>query len=198
MPQQANQPLPEGYQLEGYRIASVLSCGGFSIVYLAYDENDQPVAIKEYLPSQLALRNEGDALPSIAEENLATFRYGLRCFFEEGRSLARLSHPNVVRVLNFFRANETVYMVMRYERGRTLQEHIQLRRGTIKEKFIRNVFYNYNVQNVVIENRGNIVHATVTVDPKVKGRAIGKNGRNLKIARDIVNRHHNVQSISVA
>ncbi len=66
------------------------------------------------------------------------------------------------------------------------------------EKFIRNVFYNYNVQNVVIENRGNIVHATVTVDPKVKGRAIGKNGRNLKIARDIVNRHHNVQSISVA
>jgi serine/threonine protein kinase len=140
MAQQANQPLPEGYQLESYRIASVLSCGGFSIVYLAYDENDQPVAIKEYLPSQLALRNEGDALPSIAEENLATFRYGMRCFFEEGRALARLSHPNVVRVLNFFRANETVYMVMRYERGRTLQEHIQLRRGTIKEKFIRNVF----------------------------------------------------------
>src|SRR5712671_4430435 len=101
MPQQANQPLPDGYQLENY----------------------QPVAIKEYLPSQLALRKEGDALPSISEENLATFRYGMRCFFEEGRSLARLSHPNVVRVLNFFRANETVYMVMRYERGRTLQEH---------------------------------------------------------------------------
>lgn len=66
------------------------------------------------------------------------------------------------------------------------------------EMFIRNVFYNYNVQSVVLENRGNIVHATVTVDPNVKGRAIGKNGRNLKIARDIVNRHHNVQSIIVA
>jgi len=140
MPQQVNQPLPEGYQLENYRIASVLSCGGFSIVYLAYDENDQPVAIKEYLPSQLALRKEGDALPSISDENLATFRYGMRCFFEEGRSLARLSHPNVVRVLNFFRANETVYLVMRYERGRTLQEHIHARRGTIKERFIRQVF----------------------------------------------------------
>src|SRR5881396_3071679 len=140
MPQQVNQPLPDGYQLENYRIASVLSCGGFSIVYLAYDENDQPVAIKEYLPSQLALRKEGDALPSIAEDNLATFRYGMRCFFEEGRSLARLSHPNVVRVLNFFRANETVYMVMRYERGRTLQEHIHSRRGAVKEKFIRHVF----------------------------------------------------------
>ena len=140
MPQQANQPLPDGYQLQNYRIASVLSCGGFSIVYLAYDDNDQPVAIKEYLPSQLALRKQGDALPSISDENLATFRYGMKCFFEEGRSLAGLSHPNVVRVLNFFRANETVYMVMRYERGRTLQEHIQARRGAIKENFIRRVF----------------------------------------------------------
>jgi len=140
MPQQVNQPLPDGYQLQNYRIASVLSSGGFSIVYLAYDENDQPVAIKEYLPSQLALRKEGDALPSVAEENLGTFRYGMKCFFEEGKSLARLSHPNVVRVLNFFRANETVYLVMRYERGRTLQEHILARRGAVKEAFIRHVF----------------------------------------------------------
>jgi len=140
MPQQANQPLPDGYQLQNYRIANVLSCGGFSIVYLAYDENDQPVAIKEYLPSALALRQQGDAIPSIVEENLGTFRYGMKCFFEEGRALAGLSHPNVVRVLNFFRANETVYMVMRYERGRTLQEHIQAHRGTIRESFIRRVF----------------------------------------------------------
>jgi serine/threonine protein kinase len=140
MPSQANQPLPDGYQLENYRIASVLSCGGFSIVYLAYDENDQPVAIKEYLPSHLALRLEGDELPTIDESDFAAFRYGMRCFFEEGRSLAGLAHPNVVRVLNFFRANETVYMVMRYERGRTLQEHILARRGKLKENFIRHVF----------------------------------------------------------
>ena len=90
MPSQANQPLPDAYQLQNYRISGVLSCGGFSIVYLAYDENDQPGAIKEYLPSQLALRNHGDALPSIADENVQTFRYGMKCFFEEGRSLARM------------------------------------------------------------------------------------------------------------
>ena len=114
MPSQANQPLPDEYQLENYRIANGLSCGGFSIVYLAYDESDHPVAIKEYLPSQLALRKEGAALPSIAEENAASFLYGMRCFFEEGRAVAGLSHSNVVRVLNFFRANETAYLVMRY------------------------------------------------------------------------------------
>ena len=140
MPTQANQPLADGYQLHNYRIRKVLSCGGFSIVYLAHDENDVPVAIKEYLPSSLALRSEGDVLPAIAEENLAAFRYGMKCFFEEGKSLAGLSHNNVVRVLNFFRANETVYLVMRYEHGRTLQEHIQHRRGGIKEDFLRRVF----------------------------------------------------------
>jgi serine/threonine protein kinase len=140
MPTQANQPLGDGYQLQNYRISKVLSCGGFSIVYLAHDENDALVAIKEYLPSSLALRNRGDVLPAIAEENLATFRYGLKCFFEEGRALAGLSHANLVRVLNFFRANETVYMVMRYERGRTLHEHIQHHRGSIREDFIRRVF----------------------------------------------------------
>jgi serine/threonine protein kinase len=46
----------------------------------------------------------------------------------------------VVRVLNFFRANETVYLVMRYERGRTLQEHIKSRRGAIEEDWIRKTF----------------------------------------------------------
>ena len=122
MPAQANQPLPEGYQLLNYRILRVLSSGGFSFVYLAHDENEVPVAIKEYLPAQLALRVGHGAAPSIPEENLATFRYGMRSFFDEGRALAMLSHTNVVRVLNFFRANETVYLVMRYERGRTLQE----------------------------------------------------------------------------
>jgi len=140
MAAQTNQPLKEGYQLQNYRILKVLSCGGFSIVYLAQDENDVPVAIKEYLPAALALRQEGDELPAIAEEDLAIFRYGMKCFFEEGKSLAGLSHSNIVRVLNFFRANETAYMVMRYERGRTLQEHIRHHRGSIKEDFIRRVF----------------------------------------------------------
>ena len=93
MPTQANQPLPDGYQLQNYRIRKVLSCGGFSIVYLAEDENEMPVAIKEYLPASLALRHRGDALPAIAAENLATFRYGMKCFFEEGRSLARPVAP---------------------------------------------------------------------------------------------------------
>ena len=138
--QQINQPLPPGFQLDGYRIDRQLSMGGFSIVYLAYASDGTPVAIKEYLPNGLALRAGGSALPTIADQHLAAFRQGMKCFFEEGRSLAHLNHPNVVRVLNFFRANETVYLVMQYERGRTLQEHIQMHKGRIGERFVRTVF----------------------------------------------------------
>jgi serine/threonine protein kinase len=137
---QANQPLPEGFQLEGYRILRVLAAGGFSIVYLAQDENGSAVALKEYLPAALALRTGSSPAPAASAENLASFRLGMKCFFEEGRALAGLRHPNVVRVLNFFRANGTAYMAMRYERGRTLQQHIGARGGTLKEVGICNIF----------------------------------------------------------
>jgi eukaryotic-like serine/threonine-protein kinase len=141
MPQQANQPLPAGYVLNGYRIEKPLSSGGFSIVYLARDDKDTPYAIKEYLPSTLPLRTEGvEVKVAEGDANVAIFRHGLKCFFEEGRALAMISHPNVVRVENFFRANETCYMVMQYVRGRTLQFHIQRNRHEFTEVFIRRIF----------------------------------------------------------
>ena len=118
----------------------MLSSGGFSIVYLAHDENNTPFAIKEYMPSALVVRTNGADVVISADENLAVFRHGLKCFFEEGRALAVISHPNIVRVENFFRANETVYMVMQYVRGRTLQFHIQRHRHEFSENFIRRMF----------------------------------------------------------
>ena len=139
MPPQANCALPAGFQLDQYRIVRQLSLGGFSIVYLAEDELGTQVAIKEYLPNSLALRKEGETEPQVSEEHLPAFRYGMKCFFEEGRALAKLMHPNVVRVLNFFRANDTVYMVMQFERGRTLHEYIQRHKGELKEGMIRAV-----------------------------------------------------------
>lgn len=140
MAKQANHPLPGGHKIEEYTIDRQLSLGGFSIVYLAKDPDGMQVAIKEYLPNSLALRGKGDIKPIITEDHLGAFRYGMKCFFEEGRALAKLSHPNVIRVLNFFRANETVYMVMEYERGQTLQEFIHRHQGHVSERFIRGVF----------------------------------------------------------
>jgi len=129
MGSQTNAPLPDGLEIGGYRIARRIASGGFSIVYLAADSRGEQFAIKEYLPSSLVKRQAGELVPTIEDKNIATFRNGLKCFFEEGRSLAQIFHPNVVRVVNFFRANDTVYMVMAYERGRSLQELVLRNRG---------------------------------------------------------------------
>jgi len=144
MAAQNNAPLPDGLEIGGYRIVKKIASGGFSIVYLAYDGDGNAVAIKEYLPSALALRPPGELSPVIPKANLPIFRIGLKCFFEEGRALARIVHPNVVRVLNFFRANDTVYMVMAYESGHSLQEYaarLVAKGSRAGEPFIRQVFH---------------------------------------------------------
>jgi serine/threonine protein kinase len=121
----------------GYRVVRRISSGGFGMVYLATDTRDQQFAIKEYLPSALATREEGELIPKVLPEKLSLYRLGLKSFFEEGRSLAQISHPSVVSVMNFFRENETVYMVMNHLEGGTLQDFIILARDLKKQKIFR-------------------------------------------------------------
>ena len=121
----------------GYRVIRKLSAGGFGIVYLALDAQGAQVAIKEYLPAALATREAGQRLPVVASEKLSLYRLGLKSFFEEGRALAQIAHASVVSVLNFFRENETVYMVMNYLEGGTLQDFIITARDLKAEKVFR-------------------------------------------------------------
>jgi serine/threonine protein kinase len=95
------------------------------------------VAIKEYLPASLAERSPGELTPRVKPDKQPLYRLGLKSFFEEGRSLAQISHPSVVSVLNFFRENETVYMVMNYLQGDTLQEFIVTARDLKRDKVFR-------------------------------------------------------------
>jgi serine/threonine protein kinase len=130
-------PLPPDTVIGGYRVVRKLSAGGFGVVYLAVDNEGQQVAVKEYLPSSLASRAPGELLPQVQAEKLSLYRLGLKSFFEEGRSLAQISHASVVSVLNFFRENETVYMVMNYLEGATLQDFIITARELKKQKVFR-------------------------------------------------------------
>lgn len=130
-------PLPPDSQIGGYRVIRKVAAGGFGVVYLAVDADGQQVAIKEYLPSSLASRAPGELLPKIHPEKLSLYRLGLKSFFEEGRSLAQISHPSVVSVMNFFRENETVYMVMNYLEGASLQDFIITARDLKQTKIFR-------------------------------------------------------------
>ena len=130
-------PLPPGTMIGGYRVVRKVAAGGFGVVYLAVDEEGQQVAVKEYLPSSLATRVAGELLPQVQPEKLSLYRLGLKSFFEEGRSLAQISHPSVVSVMNFFRENETVYMVMNYLEGASLQDFIITARDIKQAKVFR-------------------------------------------------------------
>lgn len=106
-----------------------------------------------------------------------------------------------------------VFVVQKGDLGKAIGkggEHIaHLRRKMNKEihvvefsedpaEFVANVFKSHEVKKVELEDRNGVKHATVTVETTEKGRAIGREGRNLKMARDLIARHHDIQSVSVA
>lgn len=101
-----------------YLIGKVLGQGGFGITYLGVDIHlHKFVAIKEYLPTTLATREETHVIP--LQNHTKNFRKGLHSFLEEAQHLARFNHPHIVRVLNYFEDNKTGYMVMEYIDGET-------------------------------------------------------------------------------
>jgi len=161
---QSSAPLPEGAEIGAYRILHALSSGGFSIVYLAYSEqSEECVAIKEYMPADRALRRPGELVPYIGAEHIAHYKYGLAAFFQEARILAAINHPNIVQVLELVRANETIYMVMQFIEGTSLEKYILRHRvqghiAVLPEDFIVGVL----AQRV--NHRGNIdVHVPAAI-----------------------------------
>lgn len=124
------QYLPPRTMLAGkYLLGKGLGHGGFGITYLAYDTVlKRKLAIKEYLPQDCATRAAGqrDVVPFSGEEKTQQFVYGVDKFLEEARTLAQFDgHPNIVGVRDFFKENNTAYLVMNYLSGETLKEYLR-------------------------------------------------------------------------
>jgi Protein kinase domain/EF hand len=119
--------LPMQSMLLEYRIEQVLGAGGFGITYRARDTNlDKDVALKEYLPGELAMRTPDGNVVAQASTHETGYKWGLDRFLMEARTLGKFSHPNIVRVLRYFEANATAYVVMDYEKGDPLKTLLQL------------------------------------------------------------------------
>ncbi len=135
------QALPADTRIDNYVIERPLGGGGFSLVYLARDrESGRAVVIKEYMPTRHAVRGEGLKVCASSDRHAERFAHGQRLFFQEASTLATLKHPTIVNVINFFRANGTVYMVMEYQEGVNLQKYIQRHRGSLSAAFLQAVF----------------------------------------------------------
>lgn len=117
-----------------YLLGKVLGAGGFGITYLAWDLNlDIKLAIKEYFPAAAGLRSHQHSTVVPANtQSRAAFAHGLAKFLEEGRALARFhGHPGIASVMTFFNANNTSYIVMKFEDGHTLEDEIQKKGGRL-------------------------------------------------------------------
>ncbi|QQS11616.1 MAG: serine/threonine protein kinase [Rhodospirillales bacterium] len=119
--------LPTGYRLGPYIIQSVIGSGGFGTTYRAVDDRlRRPVAIKEFLPNDVAVRTGGVEVRPRSPADQETFDWGLRRFLDEARTLAVLADaPNIVHVHDFLEANGTGYMVMELVEGEPLSSLIK-------------------------------------------------------------------------
>ncbi len=118
--------LQPGQTIGRYRVVSVLGQGGFGITYRAVDaELGRQVAIKEYLPTALAVRKDGVTVVPRSRSAAEDLAWGLERFVSEGRTLAALHRaPGIVKVHDYLQANGTAYLVMELVEGETLHERI--------------------------------------------------------------------------
>ncbi|MFO1160253.1 MAG: protein kinase [Reyranellaceae bacterium] len=146
----AAAPLPDvdyialkpGQTIGRYEIVSVLGQGGFGITYRARDvQLGREVAIKEYLPSALAIRQDNVTVLPRTTKMAEDFGWGRERFVTEGRTLASLHRvPAIVQVFDFLEANGTAYIVMELLHGQTLEDSIT-RNGRIGAQEIDRILW---------------------------------------------------------
>jgi eukaryotic-like serine/threonine-protein kinase len=120
--------LRPGTLLQGghYRIDYPLGQGGFGMTYRGFDLNlERPVAIKEFYPQDYVQRESTTGRLTVPTSDAESYQRWLQRFEREGRILARLTHPGIVRVFSLFKERETAYLVMELLRGGTLGDQLK-------------------------------------------------------------------------
>ncbi len=132
--------LPPGTRFGALELLRTLGVGGFGIVYLAQDHAlDRQVAIKEYMPGQLARRIQGSQVSVRSGSYQETFELGRRSFVNEARLLARFDHRSILKVYQFWEANGTAYMAMPFLQGQTLRQVRQAMKSAPDESWLLRV-----------------------------------------------------------
>jgi len=138
-----NKALPQGTILREWRLEEVLGAGGFGIVYRGKSVYfGEDVAIKEYFPSAISDRRDGNTVAPNDSDSEEIYELGRRKFLEEAKVLWNLSrperHPNIVSVRSLFEIHGTAYMVMDFESGTSLSQLLHQGRK-FDEKSLRDI-----------------------------------------------------------
>lgn len=141
---QAPEPfqLPYGTMLDDrFLVGAMLGHGGFGITYIGWDTLlDQKVAIKEYLPMNLATRIDAQRTVTVySDERRALFEKGRENFAKEARRLAMFNaEESIITVYHSFAENGTAYFVMEYVEGETVEERVR-RKGKLSCDEVRTI-----------------------------------------------------------
>ena len=122
------QQLKVGSLLQGgkYKIEKVLGQGGFGITYLATQELlDRKVCIKEFFFKEYCERDEATSHVSLGtQSNQELVERFMTKFLKEARTISQLNHPNIIRIHDIFKENNTAYYVMEYIEGESLNDKV--------------------------------------------------------------------------
>ena len=120
--------LQQDYTLQdgNYRILKVLGQGGFGITYLAIQVRlDRKVAIKEFFMKDFCERNETTRQVTLGTAGSREMVNSCRKkFLKEAKHIAKLDHPNIIRIIDVFDENSTSYYVMEYIEGGSLSNKL--------------------------------------------------------------------------
>jgi serine/threonine protein kinase len=130
--------LRTGTRLEDYEIDCVVARSAMAMVYRAQDRRSkQAVAIKEFLPTGLAMRGDDGQVVARESSHEHNFQRGREVFLEEAKALATYDHACLMRVLSVLECHGTVYKVMPYCPGSTLLEHRQRMPAAPTQRLLR-------------------------------------------------------------
>ena len=148
-----------------YLVGRVLGQGGFGITYVAWDQKlSARVAVKEYMPGEMAARLEGTTVYVMAAERTEDFAYGEERFKEEARTLAKfMGQPNIAGVTDYFDENQTSYFVMDYIEGISFKTYIANAGGRVSPKEALNVMIPVLRALTAVHGEG-FIHRDVTPD----------------------------------
>ena len=159
--------LPIGTILNGrYLTGRVLGVGGFGVTYMALDMTlEAPVAVKEYLPSGIAIRDNDHYSMTVSDQDeQEKFDSGVTKFLDEARILAKLrSVPTIVSVHDYFRENNTAYFVMEYVDGVDLAKYTKARGGKVSFEEMRALFLPI-IDALGVVHAQNLLHRDISPD----------------------------------